>query len=37
MVIKLVRNDISSDKQEELKAWVKSKQDQWIDCDIILD
>jgi hypothetical protein len=28
MVIKLVRNDISSDKQEELKAWVKSKQDQ---------
>jgi hypothetical protein len=37
MTIKLVMNRISREKKEEIKSRVKSYQNQWIDCDVILE
>jgi hypothetical protein len=37
MMIKLVMNRLSREKKEEIKKRVKSYQDQWIDCDVILE
>jgi hypothetical protein len=30
-------HDFTKPKKEELKAWVKSKQKEWINCEVLID
>ncbi len=37
VLIDLRENNITKKKKEELKAWIKSKQEEWIKCEILVD